>query len=199
MEEELSSRFKIFSSILTGLFISSNIVFMILFILLLNKPLDILFSIINCTFIILGFIFSIFYLIFNKRVFKVLSDSFLIISFVFIIFILLFNNFFIFNKWIIFSIILLISLATIVLNSISNKIFGLYTSILDIFFLIVLCILYLNLFSRSFMLFGLSIISLIICIIFNLLFDRYKYNYFYSIVFYYLFIILNYIIIFVYI
>ena len=47
MEEELTGRFKVFSSILNGLFISSNIVFMILFILLLKNPYNIIFSIIN--------------------------------------------------------------------------------------------------------------------------------------------------------
>ena len=197
--EELSNRFKIFSSIITGLFISSNIIFMILFIILLNKPINIIFSIINCSFIILGLLFSMFHIIFENRLFKVLSDNFLIVSFVFLILILLFNNFFIFNKWLLFSIIVFISFITMVLNSISTRIFGIYTSIINIFFLIVLCILYLNVFSRSFMLFGLSILSLIICIIFNLLYDRYKYNYFYSIIFYYLFTIINYIIIFVYI
>ena len=41
--EDLSNRFKIFSSIVTGLFISSNIIFMILFIILLNKPINIIF------------------------------------------------------------------------------------------------------------------------------------------------------------
>ena len=139
-----------------------------------------------------------FHIIFENRLFKVLSDNFLIISFVFLIFILLFNNFFIFNKWLLFSIIIFISFITMVLNSISTRIFGIYTSIINIFFLIVLCILYLNVFSRSFMLFGLSIVSLIVCIIFNLLYDKYKYNYFYSIIFYYLFTVINYIIIFVY-
>ena len=196
--EELSNRFKIFSSIITGLFISSNIIFMILFIILLNKPIDIIFSVINCSFIILGLLFSMFHIIFENRLFKVLSDNFLIISFVFLIFILLFNNFFIFNKWLLFSIIIFISFITMVLNSISTRIFGIYTSIINIFFLIVLCILYLNVFSRSFMLFGLSVVSLIVCIIFNLLYDKYKYNYFYSIIFYYLFTVINYIIIFVY-
>ena len=196
--EELSNRFKIFSSIITGLFISSNIIFMILFIILLNKPIDIIFSVINCSFIILGLLYSMFHIIFENRLFKVLSDNFLIISFVFLIFILLFNNFFIFNKWLLFSIIIFISFITMVLNSISTRIFGIYTSIINIFFLIVLCILYLNVFSRSFMLFGLSVVSLIVCIIFNLLYDKYKYNYFYSIIFYYLFTVINYIIIFVY-
>ena len=198
MDNDLSCRFKVFSSILNGLFITSNIIFMILFILLLNNPINIIFSIFNCSFLILGLLFDMFFIIFDKNSMKIISDDCFIISFVFLIFILLFNNFFIFNKWVIFGFILFISIVTIILNSIDKELFGVCTSIVSIVFLIILSILYLNIMSRSFLIFCLSLCSLISCILFNLLYDKYKYNYFYSIIFFYLFTILNYIIIFIY-
>ena len=81
---------------------------MILFIILLNKPIDIVFSILNCSFIIIGLFFGMLYLISEYKVFKVLCYNLLVLGGLFLIFILLFNNFFIFNKWLLFSLIIFI-------------------------------------------------------------------------------------------
>ena len=199
MDLKISKGFKIFSSILTGFFISSNIVLLVLSIILLDKSIDIVFSIINSSFLMIGFLFSLFFITFDKKIFKMISDSFLLISFIFILYILVFNNFFIINKWLIFGVLLLIEIISIILNSVSRDFFGIYTTILNIVILILLSILYLNINSRSFLLFVLSIIFLVSSLVFNLLFDRYRYNYYFSIIFIYLFYLLNYIIIFIYI
>ena len=198
MDNDVSNGYKIFTSILNGLALCTSIVIMILFIIIFKNSLDIVFISINSSFLILGICFNIFYIIFDKYIFKILSDNFFIVSVLFLLLFLLFNDFFIFNKWLIFGFLVFFSIITIIFNSINSNMFNIYTSIINVFILILLSILYLNIFTRSFLLFSLSIICLIISIILNLFIDKYSYNRFYAFILYYLFMILNYIIIFIY-